>query len=271
MIPFSIYLIEKYGLSEEVRKISSDIIAKYIKKNKQPKSLNFTGVFVNKIIFTYNNINNNMGSYDPYKTDFDNKEIHINLQYNFSQPNYKFIYDILVHELTHAVEDINGYNKLKYLLDNEYKTASNYIISRNYADRMTNIMNTFSYIFNSKERNAYMAQLYGDIENIINKNHWTRENINLKVLLNELKKDKIWSVYFSCKDWLSYISNNNLNDKDKDFIVSKYNKLYNENKTFNQILKMMKIKFDKFISKFNSYLPKITFDVLYNNEQKLSS
>ena len=32
----SLYLNEQYGLSEEVKRISSDIITKYIKKDKQP-------------------------------------------------------------------------------------------------------------------------------------------------------------------------------------------------------------------------------------------
>ena len=51
----SLYLNEQYGLSEEVKRISSDIITKYIKKDKQPSKLSFNGVFVNEIIFTYVN------------------------------------------------------------------------------------------------------------------------------------------------------------------------------------------------------------------------
>ena len=34
MMTLSLYLNEQYGLSEEVKRISSDIIAKYIKKRQ---------------------------------------------------------------------------------------------------------------------------------------------------------------------------------------------------------------------------------------------
>ena len=169
MMTLSLYLNEQYGLSEEVKRISSDIITKYIKKDKQPSKLSFNGVFVNEIIFTYVNNTQTSGSYDPYATSFEDKKIYIELKYNFENPNYKSIYDILVHELTHAVEDINGSIKLKRLIDNCYNVASNYIVNKNYGDKLTNDMNIFMYIFNSNERNAYMSQLYGDIEEIIRK------------------------------------------------------------------------------------------------------
>ena len=267
MMTLSLYLNEQYGLSEEVRRISSDIIAKYIKKDKQPLKLSFNGVFVNEIIFTYVNNTQTSGSYDPYATSFEDKKIYIELKYNFENPNYKSIYDILVHELTHAVEDINGSIKLKRLIDNCYNVASNYIVNKNYGDKLTSNMNIFMYIFNSNERNAYMSQLYGDIEEIIRKKSWTRENINLKELVDELKKNNIWSVYFNCGLWIDSISNN---ETLQEIIEYKYNKLCNTNKTYNQIIKLMKTQYNKFKKKFDSYVPKITFEILYNNEQKLS-
>ena len=267
MMTLSLYLNEQYGLSEEVRRISSDIIAKYIKKDKQPLKLSFNGVFVNEIIFTYVNSEQTRGSYDPYATSFEDKKIHIELYYNFENPNYKSIYDILVHELTHAVEDIYGSIKLKRLLDNCYNDASNYIVNKNYGDIITNNMNIFMYMLNNNERNAYMSQLYGDIEEIIRKNSWTRENINLKELVDELKKNNILGVYFNCGLWIDSISNN---ENLKEIVKYKYNKLYDTNKTYDQIVKLMKTKYNKFKKKFDSYVPKITFEILYDNEQKLS-
>ena len=88
-----------------------------------------------------------------------------------------------------------------------------------------------------------------------------------KELVDELKKNNIWSVYFNCGLWIDSISNN---ETLQEIIKYKYNKLYDTNKTYNQIIKLMKTQYNKFKKKFDSYVPKITLEILYNNEQKLS-
>lgn len=276
MKSLSSYITEKYGMSDDVKNCADEIL-KYIKNNTiKDNSFHYfshnKGVFKDRKIVV-NIKNNNMGingSFFPFESFTD---ILMLLEYDLDYPDYEELYPIIIHELTHALEYINL--SKKDIINNDdpkYRAALNYIDDPKNIEKddydYEDFFHDFTYYTDPHERLAYMSQIYKDVEDIIKKENITRKNLNYKKLFYELIENEfvIHNIYTMIAN-LEKICNFKKPESKKK-VVDTYNRIYNDNKTFNQLVKFMKLRLDKFENKLNNILPKIIFDVINKIENK---
>lgn len=269
------YIIEKYGMSDDVKNCADEIL-QYVKNNTiKDDSFHYfshnKGAFKDrKIVLNIKNNKGISGSFFPFESFTD---ILMLLEYDLDYPDYEELYTTIIHELTHALEYINL--SKKDIINNDdpkYRAAINYIDDTkniekdgyNYED----FFHDFTYYTDPHERLAFMSQIYKDVENIIKKENVTRKNLDYNKLFNKLIENE-----FVINNIYTMIANlekicNFKKPESKKKVVDTYNRIYNDNKTFSQLIKFMKLRLDKFKNKLNDLLPKIIFDVINKIENK---
>jgi hypothetical protein len=195
-----------------------------------------------------------MCSYDPYKSDPENKEFYISVTTNMFRNKTG-----IVHELTHAYEDynryINGVKTLKDIIDKTYTNFTNNLSNKKAEIRL---FSTIKYFCSNQERNAYFAQLTPTIRQIIKNKNYTRNNFNYISFIHELLETDIWKYIFNAGELII-----NINDyENKNDIIKYYNILCNTSKTFNQISHDLQKLWTKFKNKFEVLVPKIVNEEL---------
>lgn len=270
------YITEKYGMSDDVKNYADDILDflknNSIKNNTIQKFTYNKGVFKDRKIVV--NIKNNIkisGAFLPFESSDDN--IIIFLEYDLDYPDYNELYLIIIHELTHALEYVNLYKKnIINTEDPKYRTAINYMNNPNNIEKdeydYEDFFHDFTYYTDPRERLAYMSQIYKNVEDIIKKENITRNNFDYNKLFSKLINNEIIiENIFIMRRNLERICNFKKPESKKK-VVDTYNRIYNDNKTFNQLVKFMKLKLNKFENKLNDLLPKIIFDVINKIENK---
>lgn len=270
------YITEKYGMSDDVKNYANDIL-NFLKNNFIKDNLihDFSynkGIFKDKTIIVqiYNNTEIS-GSFLPFESATN--VLVIALEYDLDYPDYEELYLIIIHELTHALEYVNlRKKKIMYTNDPKYYTAVNYMDNPNNIEKDSydyeDFFHDFTYYTDPHERLAYMSQIYKDVEDIIKKENITRKNLDYNKLFNKLIENEfVIGNIFMLKHNFEKIRNFKKPESKKK-VVDTYNSIYNDNKTFSQLVKLMKLRLDKFENKLNNILPKIIFDVINKIENK---
>lgn len=171
---------------------------------------------------------------------------------------------LILHELLHAYEDyqrkVNGKPSIFDELTNEYRNAFQYINSKH--DTIKQLA-TLKYFFNDKERRAYISTLEIDIENVVKKyKDLTLINFKPSKILEKLKKESIWKVYF---DFGKFVLND-INNIDDEELEKAYYRVTNiKDKSANKIRKECRNIFEKFNKKFSTVFLKVLGNFIEKN------
>jgi len=174
---------------------------------------------------------------------------------------------LILHELLHGYEDYNriknGHPSIIDINDLDYQRSIKGLNS------LSNIRCNFSrckYFLNKQEQNAYFSSLEDDIKKLIKTNNYYLDKFDYNKFKNDLKSTGIWEIYYDLYNFINQLIE--LNDINKQKVVEFYNDFFKTNKTFNQIIKELKIKWRKFESKFNQLVPKILCDNIQIKESR---
>lgn len=252
------YIIENYGKFDNAGLVVKHIIDE-LQDNFESQKINCQddNVYFKYINIQINNQQNGLASYIKYQ---DNT-VFIEL-FCKSLNDFKFNIDLyvktIIHELLHGYEDYNrikntGQGIFAYYND-KYKNSFNNINSQNDIKMWLSRCN---YFLNSQERNAYLSQLESDIEKIFKDEHIKIEDFDYTKFKNKLKETDIWKEYFKLSVFILKLKNSKWNNEQKQYVEFVWDHLYNEKKSFNQIVKELYNNWEKFEKKFEQLVPKI--------------
>ena len=252
------YIIENYGKFDNAGLVIKHIIDE-LQDNFESQKINCQddNVYFKYINIQINNQQNGFATYIKYQ---DNT-IFIEL-FCKSLNDFKFNIDsyvkTIIHELLHGYEDYNrikntGQGIFAYYND-KYKNSFNNINSQNDIKMWLSRCN---YFLNSQERNAYLSQLESDIEKIFKDEHIKIEDFDYTKFKNKLKETNIWKEYFKLSVFILKLKNSKWNNEQKQYVEFVWDNLYNEKKSFNQIVKELYSNWEKFEKKFEQLVPKI--------------
>ena len=252
------YIIENYGKFDNAGLVVKHIIDE-LQDNFESQKINCQddNVYFKYINIQINNQQNGLATYIKYK---DNT-VFIEL-FCKSLNDFKFNIDsyvkTIIHELLHGYEDYNrikntGQGIFAYYND-KYKNSFNNINSQNDIKMWLSRCN---YFLNGQERNAYLSQLESDIEKIFKDEHIKIEDFDYTKFKNKLKETDIWKEYFKLSVFILKLKNSKWNSEQKQYVEFVWDHLYNEKKSFNQIVKELYNNWEKFEKKFEQLVPKI--------------
>lgn len=248
---------ESYGVFNGAKEIA-DLIYTSLKANKSSIIIDCSNIcdFFKKIKLTIKTGKFVYAEFDEQKDDV----IYLNLYLpnNFSYGDYlDEINRLVIHELLHAYEN---YNRIKHkagsiqdLMNKQYLSAIRNLRS---ADENISNISKCIYFFNDAEINAYFSSLKSTIEKIIKDNKINRNNINFKFIVNEITKTEIWKQYFELSIFIENLKNNDW----KNLIQ----KIYDKNKSIDQIYNELMKKWKRFKNKFDNFVPKIICEFICN-------
>ena len=251
------YVVENLGKFDNAGKVVKHIIDT-LKGNFESQTIDCTddNVYFKYINITLNTDANGYGSYLKFRDDTLYVELGANKEY-FAE-NIDRYTKLLIHELLHGYEDYNrikrtGKGIFAYYNDkykNSFTNLNSLIDVRMWLSRC-------NYFLNDQERNAYLSQLETDIESLFKNDHINIEDFNYTEFKNKLKSTSIWKEYFKLSIFILKLKNSKFSDEQKKYVENTWSKLYNENKTFNQIIKELYANWEKFEKKFEQLVPKI--------------
>ena len=252
------YIVENYGKFDNAGLVVKHIIDE-LQDNFESQKINCQddNVYFKYINIQINNQQNGFATYIKYQ---DNT-VFIEL-FCKSLNDFKFNIDsyvkTIIHELLHGYEDYNrikntGQGIFAYYND-KYKNSFNNINSQNDIKMWLSRCN---YFLNSQERNAYLSQLESDIEKIFKDEHIKIEDFDYTKFKNKLKETDIWKEYFKLSVFILKLKNSKWNNEQKQYVEFVWDHLYNEKKSFNQIVKELYSNWEKFEKKFEQLVPKI--------------
>ena len=252
------YIVENYGKFDNAGLVVKHIIDE-LQDNFESQKINCQddNVYFKYINIQINNQQNGFATYIKYQ---DNT-VFIEL-FCKSLNDFKFNIDsyvkTIIHELLHGYEDYNrikntGQGIFAYYND-KYKNSFNNINSQN---NIKMWLSRCNYFLNSQERNAYLSQLESDIEKIFKDEHIKIEDFDYTKFKNKLKETDIWKEYFKLSVFILKLKNSKWNNEQKQYVEFVWDHLYNEKKSFNQIVKELYNNWEKFEKKFEQLVPKI--------------
>ena len=98
----------------------------------------------------------------------------------------------------------------------------------------------------------------------------TIENFKYDEFKDKLKNISIWKEYFKLSIFILKLKNSKFSNKQKEYVENTWSKLYNENKTFNQIIKELYANWEKFEKKFEQLVPKIICNYIDTNLKEVA-
>lgn len=165
---------------------------------------------------------------------------------------------LLIHELMHGYEDkrriMNGKPSIFNLIDEKYVKSVRIFKS---IDELTRNIGRLNYLFNDQEQNAYFGTLDNIIKRIIDNTDSNKTNIKYNEIIDEIKDSHIFKIYFELGKFIININSDKLSESNKEQILDIYQNYYNENITYNRLVKTLNNKWNRFFSKFNQLTPKI--------------
>ncbi len=265
------YIIENYGKFDNAGLVIKHIIDE-LQDNFESQKINCQD---DNVYFKYINIqiNNQQNGFTTYIKYQDNT-VFIEL-FCKSLNDFKFNIDsyvkTIIHELLHGYEDYNrikntGQGIFAYYND-KYKNSFNNINSQNDIKMWLSRCN---YFLNSQERNAYLSQLESDIEKIFKDEHIKIEDFDYTKFKNKLKETDIWKEYFKLSVFILKLKNSKCNNEQKQYVEFVWDNLYNEKKSFNQIVKELYSNWEKFEKKFEQLVPKIICKYIETNLKEVA-
>lgn len=256
-------LLERYGVFGECYPLSY-VILDFIEKNEfkkyEVKTLNVTSTLTKKIeLYVMKNNNcDDLAEYNMESSKYTNgcacfDKISIGLSEEICN---KPTMSVIMHELQHAMEDLELRKKGSSLANVVRKTGYNKVVNNKNIDDFELILKNILYFFSSFERNAYIAQFRGELED--NKNLTFYE---VKNVYDFVKNTDFYKIYEEVFSLCNFLLVNITSEKNKQHIVELSNKLSNNNfKTFEQLKKWLNKKCWKCKQKFDKILPKMAYD-----------
>lgn len=264
------YIVESLGKFDNAGKVVKHIIDT-LKTNFESQLIDCTNdnVYFKYIDIKLNTNEKGYGSYLKFKDDTVYLEIGANEKY-FNENIDRYVKTI-VHELLHGYEDYNrikntGQGIFAYYND-KYKNSFNNINSQ---DDLKMWLSRCNYFLNSQEKNAYLSQLESDIESLFKNEHITIEDFNYTKFKDKLKNTDIWKEYFKLSIFILKLKNSKLTNEQKKYVENLWAKLYNEKKTFSQIIKELYNNWEKFEKKFEQLVPKIICSYIETNLKEVA-
>ncbi len=259
------YIVESLGKFDNAGKVVKHIIDT-LKTNFESQVIDCTNdnVYFKYIDIKLNNNGKGYGTYLKFKDDTVYLEIGANKEY-FNENIDRYVKTI-VHELLHGYEDYNrikntGQGIFAYYND-KYKNSFNNVNSQ---DDLKMWLSRCNYFLNSQERNAYLSQLESDIESLFKNEHITIEDFNYTKFKDKLKNSFMWKEYFKLSIFILKFKNAKLANEQKKYVENLWTQLYNETKTFSQIIKELYNNWEKFEKKFEQLVPKIICKYIETN------
>lgn len=245
-----------------VKHIIKELTNNFISQKIDCKNYN---VFFDYIDIEINNEHNGNGSYMKYKD-------HIIYMKLYSLDVEEFIKNIddyeklFLHELLHGFEDYNritsGKDSIFDLIGNEY---TNSFKNLNNSNDLKMYLSRCKYFLNPQERNAYFSSLESSIKKLLKSGNYYLDKFDFNKFKEDLKHTDIWKIYF---DLFIFIEKLKTLSQYKETIEITYNQLFEDNKSFKNIIKELQNKWRKFNSKFNQLVPKILCDNLQIKESR---
>lgn len=264
------YIVESLGKFDNAGKVVKHIIDT-LKTNFESQVIDCTNdnAYFKYIDIKLNTNEKGYGSYLKFKDDTVYLEIGTNEKY-FNENIDRYVKTI-VHELLHGYEDYNrikntGQGIFAYYND-KYKKSFNNINSQ---DDLKMWLSRCNYFLNSQERNAYLSQLESDIESLFKNEHITIEDFNYTKFKDKLKNTDIWKEYFKLSIFILKLKNAKLTNGEKKYVENLWAQLYNEKKTFSQIIKELYNNWEKFEKKFEQLVPKIICSYIETNLKEIA-
>ena len=264
------YIVESLGKFDNAGKVVKHII-NALKGNFESQTIDCTddNVYFKYINITLNTDANGYGSYLKFRDDTLYVELGAKKEY-FAE-NIDRYTKLLIHELLHGYEDYNrikrtGKGIFAYYNDkykNSFANLNSIIDVRMWLSRC-------NYFLNDQERNAYLSQLETDIESLFKNDHINIEDFNYTEFKNKLKSTSIWKEYFKLSIFILKLKNSKFSNEQKEYVENTWSKLYNENKTFNKIIKELYANWEKFEKKFEQLVPKIICNYIDTNLKEVA-
>lgn len=252
------YVIESLGKFDNADKVVKHIIDT-LKSNFESQTIDCTNdnVYFKYINITLNTGENGYGTYLKFKDNTVYLEIGTKSK-DYLIENIDRYTKTIIHELLHGFEDYNrikntGQGIFAYLND-KYKNSFANLNSQNDVKMW---LSRCIYLLNDQERNAYLSQLETDIESLFKNDNIRIEDFNYSKFKDKLKSTSIWKEYFKLSIFILKLKNSKFSDEQKEYVENTWSQLYNENKTFNQIIKELYANWEKFEKKFEQLVPKI--------------
>lgn len=236
-------------------------IEKWVKKSNEDKVTIFFNVL--DIVFkeSYGAIASylpNLSKYDKEHNCFDKIVIYMDVDMIDEYPK---LTASLIHELTHAYEDFKKHEKgLDITLDklSQDKTYINICKSiENSKSSLGREISVMFYMLNNSEKNAFVSEFSSILDGYFEKETVISYNEALKLF----KEKDVYTVLLKSIALLN-------NDNNHDYIVNKYNEIYNKSLHKTRCIKLLKNKVDKMFNKVTETLPKIYFDWLEKKQVK---
>ena len=184
--------------------------------------------------------------------------IELSIPEKITYTHYDDLMFLLIHELMHGYEDkrriMNGKPSIFNLIDEKYVKSVRIFKS---IDELTRNIGRLNYLFNDQEQNAYFCTLDNIIKRIIDKTNSNKTNIKYNEIVDEIKDSHIFRIYFELGKFIININSDKLSESNKEQILDIYQNYYNENITYNRLVKTLNNKWNRFFSKFNQLTPKI--------------
>lgn len=238
-----VYKLAKDSLSERYENLFFEELDIYCNKDCQTGYESSKSVFNNKTL------------------QFDLIVIYINIKDYCSE---KDVTTCMVHELTHAWDDLNRkLNKtddLLYINNHGYKDVIKKFNSQNFMEQfVANIIYSFSPI----EKNAYISELSAVLHNIKDKSSVS----NYADAMKHFKQSDCWKRFYTLKDYFENIILKDEKSLSKFCII--YNKLNKSDLTEQKIIKQVKYNIDKTFNKILTVIPKIYYDFASDKDKDI--
>lgn len=167
------------------------------------------------------------------------------------------IHSIIEHELMHLFTDYKlQQSGLKSFLD-IFKNDEVYKKSREFIKRKPleqREINRALYMFNEYEKNAFMAQLMDEINEL--KKSYSDNSIDATKMYHMVQSLDIYKAYMQIGDFIRRYDNDNLTRREKENIVIEWENVFNKTESLDSIFKQLKRKFIKTKNKIESLIPK---------------
>ena len=189
-----------------------------------------------------------LNSYIDYDRNEDKMNCVVIHLYLSSIHNQQDVYSILLHELTHAWDDFNGFKKQSSSL----KRVSYYknIIKALDGEGAQKTLGQILYYITPSELNARIAELAGSL-------YIEDDIVDAHRALQIIKNSDIYKNYIHIGEWVDAIYNDKLDKSFIDNICNEYNIVYGKDYTEYKIKKLLYNQYQSAINKIESNIGKI--------------
>lgn len=236
-------------------------IEKWLKKSDEDK----VTIFFNVLYIDFKEGYGAMASYLPKLSNYDKEhncfdKIVIYMDVDMID-EYPKLTSSLIHELTHAYEDFKKHEKgLDITLDKLSKDKTYINICKSVENSKTSLDRDISvmfYMLNNSEKNAFVSEFSSILDGYFEKETVISYNEALKLF----KEKDVYAILLKSIALLN-------NESNHDYIVNKYNEIYNKSLHKTRCIKLLKNKVTKMFNKITETLPKIYFDWLEKKQVK---